>query len=76
MKTGGRDLNTTGGFELKSIASDGRGARPIGFKDPPMLRSANKDAPTAENLKRLNTKMTSGSGARSDAGGPKSARGS
>ena len=82
MKTGGRDLNTTG-FELKSIGeSDGRG-RPVSFKDPPMLRGSlakkttgpvAKDAPTAENLRRLNTKTGSsvGGGPRSDGG--KSAR--
>ena len=79
MKTGGRDLNTTG-FELKSIGeSDGR--RPVAFKDPPALRGTlhrktseapSKNAPTAENLSRLNTKMSVG--ARSDAGGAKSAR--
>ena len=81
MKTGGRDLNTTG-FELKSIGeSDGRG-RPVSFKDPPMLRGSlakkttgtdAKAAPTAENLRRLNTKSGSvGGGPRSDGG--KSAR--
>lgn len=79
MKTGGRDLNNTG-FELKSIGeSDGRRA-PVAFKDPPALRGTlhrkteapGKDAPTAENLRRLNTKMSTG--ARSDAGGAKSAR--
>ncbi len=81
MKTGGRDLNNTG-FEMKSIGeSDGRG-RPVAFKDPPALRGTlhrktteapGKDAPTAENLRRLNTKMSTG--ARSDAGGgAKSAR--
>ena len=68
MKTGGRDVNTTG-FELKSIGeSDGR-PRPVAFKDPPALRSAAKDAPTAENLRRLNAPKS----ARSD-GGAKSAR--
>ena len=81
MKTGGRDLNNTG-FELKSIGeSDGRRA-PVAFKDPPALRGTlhrkttaapSKDAPTAENLRRLNTKMSTT--ARSDAGGgAKSAR--
>lgn len=70
QKTGGRDLNTTG-FELKSIGeSDGRG-RPVAFKDPPMLKTS-LAAPTAEKLKRLNTKAGEG-GPKSD-GGAKSAR--
>ena len=56
-----RDANTTG-FELKSIGeSDGRG-RSIGFKDPPPLKMGSKNAPTMENLKRLNTKMSTGGG--------------
>ena len=67
LKTGGRDLNTTG-FELKSIGeSEGRG-RPVSFKEPPKLGTG---APTAAALKKLDTKSF---GARSDAGGPKSAR--
>jgi hypothetical protein len=65
-----RDANTTG-FELKSIGeSDGRG-RSIGFKDPPPLKMGMKNAPTAENLRRLNTKT--GGGAPSESGA-KSAR--
>lgn len=76
-QTGGRDLNTTG-FELKSIGdSEARGNKPVSFKEPPPLRGGSKqpmakDAPTAENLKRLNTKNIS-TGARSDQGA-KSAR--
>ena len=60
-------MNTTG-FELKSIGeSEGRG-RPVSFKEPPKLGTG---APTAAALKKLDTKSF---GARSDAGGPKSAR--
>ena len=80
MKTTVRDPNNTTGFELKSLGeSDGR-ARPVGFKDPPaykmgltkkLTEAAGKNAPTAENLRRLNTKMSTG--ARSDTGA-KSAR--
>ena len=75
MKTGGRDLNTTG-LDLKSIGeSDGRG-RPVSFKEPPKLgtlatKEVAKDAPTAAKLRRLNTNTSLG--ARSD-GGAKSAR--
>ena len=55
MKTGGRDLNTTG-LDLKSIGeSDGRG-RPVSFKEPPRLgnlatKEVAKDAPTAAKLR-------------------------
>jgi len=77
LKTTVRDANTTG-FELKSIGeSESRGPRPVGFKEPPALRvgilsrkSADvaKSAPTAENLRRLNTKMSGAKSERSDGG--------
>ena len=75
LKTGGRDLNTTG-LDLKSIGeSEGRG-RPVSFKEPPKLgnlatKEVAKDAPNAAKLRKLNT--TASGGARSD-GGAKSAR--
>lgn len=77
MKTGGRDLNTTG-LDLKSIGeSDGRG-RPVSFKEPPRLgnlatKEVAKDAPTAAKLRKLNTAAAASTGARSD-NGAKSAR--
>lgn len=59
LKTGGRDLNTTG-FELKSIGTND--GRPVSFKEPPMLKnmkSASKDVkPTAANLRRLDSKVS------------------
>jgi len=81
MKTTVRDANTTN-FELKSIGeSDGRGMMPRAmttFKDPPslkmsMLKTATetkKNAPTAENLRKLSTTRVSLAGD----GGAKSAR--
>lgn len=65
-------MNTTG-FELKSIGDSDAKGRPVSFKEPPPLRGGSKamakDAPTAENLKRLNTSAV----AKSDTGA-KSAR--
>lgn len=68
MKTGGRDLNTTG-LDLKSIGeSEGRG-RPVSFKEPPRLGNLGTqvDAPTAAKLRKLGTNTSIG--ARSDNGG-------
>ena len=61
-------MNTTG-FELKSIGESEYRGRPVSFKEPPKLGTG---APTAAALKKLDTKSLTG--ARSDAGGPKSAR--